>query len=385
MIINSDSGPVEVTACPDTGSDKNIISRALINDMGLEMTRSTVDTKQFELANGRLVEAVGEVVVSCSFGAGNPHENSQALQCLFFVFSSLAVPIIMGLEFLSETETHTKHRDRLVEQTIPSAQALSVNSVGRPGRNLVCQLGSYVGLASADTGSDLDLVSPQFASTRAFQMESAVHQIQFADGSFGLTSGIIRAQFSVGSLCEIKGFVASGETADREFYVLQNLTSDIIVGQETLEMFDVFRNHADSLIPDPLALGTSDLNIIRYVGKMERKVTKAVKGTTQAFKTIFSWDGSGSVANDLATVPEFLGLEAQRENARRELESQQSSPCRNHHDASAGPELSQSSTDSQPDENTSLFPGQRMSFCSVRGCPRSRNGGGENPRKRRRE
>ncbi|KAK3681002.1 hypothetical protein B0T22DRAFT_523786 [Podospora appendiculata] len=240
----------------------------------------------------------------------------------------------MGLEFLSSTETHTKHRDWLVEQVIPSAQALSVNSVGRPGRNLICRLSSYIGLASADTGSDLDLVSLQFASTRAFHMEPALHQIQFADGSMGFTSGIIRARFSVGSVSETKGFVPSGETADRDFYVLQSLTSDIIVGQETLEMFGVFRTHADSLIPGSLTLGMSDANIIRYIGKLERKVTNAVKGTKQVLKMIILGnDAASTTTNDPAAASESLGLDAQRENARRELESQRPSSCKDHQDA----------------------------------------------------
>lgn len=276
-------------ACPDSGSDENIISLELVDKLGLEMERVGSDEpRQFSIANGKIVTALGQVSTSCSFATGSLSEPSK-LECTFYVFHTLAVQLIMGVEFLQETETLSKHKDRLVEQSIPAMQSLRVNSVGKHRRGLICRLGTFVGCATVDTGSDLDLVSPAFAKSRTYKIEPEVGKVEFADCSVGYTVGVIKTSFVVGSMSASR-FHARGEAIDLDLFVLDNLTADILIGQGTIEELDIFNLHNESLIPNIPRLGESDINIIRYIGSIERGATTLWK----KFKNKFDTDTSGT-------------------------------------------------------------------------------------------
>ncbi|KAI0398013.1 hypothetical protein F5Y17DRAFT_464414 [Xylariaceae sp. FL0594] len=310
MVIGSGEDKVEIMACPDSGSDENIMSLEWADRLGLHIQKPGHQTTRFSLANGKITEAIGQVTAQCSFGAGPPL-NETMFACVFHVFKSLAVPVIIGMEFLEQTETLSKHRGRLVEQLVPSMQALRVNSVGRPRRNLICQLDSSVGCASADTGSDLDLVSLQFARSRAFKIESAYEQLEFADCSVGYTSGVINASFSVRKLSDVDGVLPRGDTLHLDFYVLEDLNADILVGQATIDDLDLFSLHRESFLPSGPKYGEPDVNIIRHIGALERLASKI----TNKLKDKASSGTSNSTESELAAE---LGLEDQRENARRE-------------------------------------------------------------------
>ena len=196
LSVITNSQVESVTACPDSGSDDNIISSELANRLGLLVT----DTEQeiwpsFSLANGTRVSAIGRVTVTCGF---ERDPNYAVFDCVFYVFQKLAVPMIIGMEFLDSTETMTRNRNRLIEQIVPSMQALRVSSIGRPEKNIICQVDRRLGCATADTGSDLDLVKMQFAASRGFHVEEGSEQLDFADGSTGYTVGVITAAFFIG-------------------------------------------------------------------------------------------------------------------------------------------------------------------------------------------
>ncbi|KAG6358463.1 hypothetical protein INS49_014347 [Diaporthe citri] len=239
-----------VIACPDSGSDDNIMSRKLADQFGLQvMDIQHPAPSTFVLANGRTVSAVGQVY--------------------------LKFPMIMGIEFLQATETLTKHGDRLVEELVPSIQALRVCSVGRSKRDVVCRVGNYVGCATADTGSDLDLVSPEFAASRVFDVEDSCVELEFADGSTGYTIGMIKTAFSIGRVSDVEGFIPRSKEMLLELYILDNLNADILVGTDTIQDLQAFSGHEDCFIPAMPRLGESDLNIIRYIGAVERGFSRA--------------------------------------------------------------------------------------------------------------
>ncbi|KAM0512462.1 hypothetical protein ACHAPE_008785 [Trichoderma viride] len=183
-----------------------------------------------------------------------------------------ALLLIMGVDFLQETETLSKHKDRLIEQFIPAMQSLRVNSVGKPKRGLNCRLGTFVGCATVDTGSDLDLVSPAFAESRAYKIEPEVEKVEFADCSVGYTLGVVKTSFVVGSMSASE-FHPRGEAIELDLFVLDNLTSDILIGQDTIDGLDIFNLHNESLIPSIPRPGESDINIIRHIGSIERRAT----------------------------------------------------------------------------------------------------------------
>ncbi|KAI8293437.1 hypothetical protein K4K59_005676 [Colletotrichum sp. SAR11_240] len=94
-------------------------------------------------------------------------------------------------------------------------------------------------MALADTGSDLMLVSSDFAQRRGLVIETGrkYHtEVELADGTRTWTSGIVsRATWAIGNdpvLCD--------------FHVMHGLPADIILSKTYLFERDVFSNHSES-------------------------------------------------------------------------------------------------------------------------------------------
>ncbi|KAB5572029.1 hypothetical protein GE09DRAFT_1268445 [Coniochaeta sp. 2T2.1] len=316
MIASGDKSVI-VTACPDSGSDDNIISHDFAMSAGFKIQVSDSEPRRFSVANGKVVEAVGQVQAHCAFVT----EDKRIPDCIFHVFNTLAVPVIMGMDFLRQTETLTKHTYRLVKELAPAMQSLRVNSVGKPKQSLLCRLNNYVGCARPDTGSDLDLVSRTFANSRGFAIEPAFEQLEFADCSIGYTSGLVRGTFSVGDFSDVRGFLPRGEAIDLEFYVLDSLNSDILLGQDTIDELGIFSSHVQSFIPSLPCLGESDVNIIRHIGKLERSVSEKLKKLKHTILASTPPRRDDDQSQDFETQTK---LHEQRENAR--LEAVRSQP-----------------------------------------------------------
>lgn len=269
LIVFTDTQEGSTIACPDSGSDDNIMSRKLADQLGLQIMDIRDPTPPiFVMTNGRTVSAIGQVRLKCAFKQGSPV--TSPIDCVFYVFQTLAVPVIMGVKFLHATETLTKHRDRLVEELVPPTRPLRVCSIGRMKRDVVCRVGNYVGCATADTGSDLDLVSPSFAACRNFNVENSSLELEFADGSTGRTMGMIKTEFSIGRVSDVVAFIPRSEERSLEIFVLDNLNADILVSADTTQALQAFSGHEDCFVPAIPRLGESNLNIIRYIGTVER-------------------------------------------------------------------------------------------------------------------
>lgn len=159
---------------------------------------------------------------------------------------------------------------RIVEETVPHMHSLQVNFVGRSRKSLICRLDTYVSLATADTGSDIDLISGDYARRRGFPIDEAFHDIMLADGTVEQTCGLIRSSFTVGLVDDVRGFMPKSQTISLDCFVLTNLSSDVLIGQDTIEELNIFANHSESFIPSIPLTGESDVNIICYIGKAER-------------------------------------------------------------------------------------------------------------------
>ncbi|KAK4207816.1 hypothetical protein QBC37DRAFT_432872 [Rhypophila decipiens] len=342
LVLHTKGGQFRVTGCPDTGSEDNIVSLELVKRLDLPVKPVDKDTRMFSLANGKRISAVGQTSFRYTFGGDE--ESNILSECIAYVFETLVVPLITGAEFLTQTKIFTERRELLVEEMIPMMQSLRVNSVGKPKQSLVCRLDTFVGCANADTGSDLDLISPDFARTRAMKIEPAMEQLQFADGSISYTSGLVETSFAIGVVDNVRGFVQSGRTLNLDFFVLESLSSDILVGQDTLEELSVFMKHNKCLLSVAPSLGLSDCNIIRHIGSIETKLSKMADLATKVVDKVLR---RPATANAELHTPgctvrterqNFIDI--QRENARlEELNSPESSTM-----TSFGPGLSTSDT-----------------------------------------
>ncbi|CAN9174618.1 unnamed protein product [Alternaria alternata] len=244
------------------------------NDVAKTLGYSEYDVlaekKKFTLANGNIVESIGQISSVCSFGT--EVETSATMTCVFYILLKAAMPIIMGLEFLEQTKTMTEHRERLVRVPRPVYQALSVCSVGKPRRLLMCELDFQATLAIPDTGSEIDLMSTSFASARGLEVYPGEELIELADGSIVTTNGFARADLSVMSVIKGQSYTTNETTVD--FLLLDSLVHDLIVGEEVLEELKVFGNYYHALISTSNESKSLELKGIRHLGAVDRIVSK---------------------------------------------------------------------------------------------------------------
>lgn len=253
----------EIPACPDSGAEENILSRAMATSLGLDAVVDTNHFENFVLGNGKQVVSIGRLNVECAF-AKDP---AVVLTCTFHIFSNLIVPLIMGASFLRQTETLTRYRNRLQERAENNNLPLRVMHISGTRERFRCYINSKERLAVADTGSEMDLMSATMARLSPYR-EMKLHkdaEVEFADGSTASISSQIFSQFSPHP---------SIKWSPKWFYVLDGLPSSVLLGEETLEKLDAFNHEHSTVVQQRDALGF-DLNTIMWLKRPEKKIADA--------------------------------------------------------------------------------------------------------------
>ncbi|KAG9192915.1 hypothetical protein G6011_11649 [Alternaria panax] len=246
--------------------------------------------KQFTLANGKVVEAIGQLELVCSFRT--EIESSVTMTCVFYVLLKVAMPVIMGLDFLEQTKMMTEHRERFVRVPRPTYQALSVCSAGKPKRLLACGLNHLVTTATPDTGAEVDLMTTSSAVVFGFPVHPEEEMIELADGSIVTTNGCVLASLWVASADKLgRPIFSHSNYIIAKFFLLDSLTHDVIVGKESLEALGVFEDHQHALISAPDDSKFLGLNGIRHLGPVDRIVSK--------MKRTFCGASSGTGIDDM--------------------------------------------------------------------------------------
>ena len=243
-------GQNNLDTCADTGSAFNIISRDTAEKLDLEMHTDPDDLKVFELADGRCVHSIGKVWEYCSF----PDDPGIRTRCAFYVWDKCSTSVIMGRPFLEKTkvmETPSRFSQRL-NPMIGKANLPTVRLIGASHSRLPCYIDGKLVSANPDSGSDLDLMSAQFARVSGFEIKrhkAGRSRMRLADGTIAESIGYVDKEISVG-----KG------TYLTRFQVLPGLRSDILLGDRTLVEADVFNTklvmltevqcHSSPCIPD---------------------------------------------------------------------------------------------------------------------------------------
>jgi hypothetical protein len=99
----------EYQACPDSGSEKNIMEESFAIKHDFTIRRRLKDQKQFELGNGKIVWSVGRVCVPLELPGSTLGQKKR----WFHVLSNCPVPLILGMKFLREAEILKKNRHML--------------------------------------------------------------------------------------------------------------------------------------------------------------------------------------------------------------------------------------------------------------------------------
>ena len=260
-----------IATCPDSGSEENIMSKDVTLHIGLAVEDSIDNQKEFRLANGKIVKALGRISVTCAF-AKDP---STQHQCWFYVFQSMITPVIMGMAFLRATETLTKYKNRLHCSMIPRNVPLRLYALNNPVQRLRCWVGREPMLANADTGSEVDLISLAYAKSKGYTMNklgSCDNRVQFADGTSAFLAGKVRLYISLKSC---KTFQEVRDNCfEHTFYVLGGLTSDILFGEEFLDEQDAFHTYDTGFVTEESADVCSQVNTIVWFKTPERFLAK---------------------------------------------------------------------------------------------------------------
>ena len=254
-----------IIARPDSGSEENIIAADTLSTLDLKMDLALQHCKEFRLANGKSVRALGRVVTKCTFAKDSTLE----FDCIFYVFQSLTSALIMGMPFLDETQTLVKYQYRLQPRSIRSLGPFHLSSLNSPRKRLYCLVDSQPRFANADTGSEIDLMSLEYVLKRNFSMTAVgLHDstVQFADGSTSELLGKVNVFIILGT--------PEGPRIDMTFYVLDGLTCDVLFGEEFLDKTRAFETYRDAFSIIECDDGTAEVNGIVWFNTLESHLSR---------------------------------------------------------------------------------------------------------------
>ena len=227
--------------CPDSGSQENIMAKAISDQLDLSIDDAAEHQKEFRMANGKVVKALRRTSVDCAF----TKEPDSQHQCSFYVLKSLIAPIIMGMAFLDATETLTKYKHRLQSPLVPCTGSMQLYGVDNPVQLIQCLAYLREILANADIDSEIDLVSLAYARRRGYYLEAVYfsdNRVQLADGSVAFLAGKVNISIFFGDF-DSKFYdweeVLRTEI-QRTFYILEGLTPDMVLGEEFLDDTNAF-------------------------------------------------------------------------------------------------------------------------------------------------
>jgi hypothetical protein len=218
-------------------SSDNIISEAYAAGLGVSINRDPAKRRRFRNACGRVFTSVGVVLVDVAF----PDDPSKIWRnCRFYVVKTCAAPLIIGDSFLRHTSTLTNNKHRLKKLSFPVKTPWRVCYMDVPRRLLHCSIYGKRVLASADTGSNVDLVSLDYAMRRGWQirkMPAGTGSVSLADGTVKEITGYVNVSLRIAGVVHLQ-----------TLYVLDGLMCDVLLGDETLDKLDVFNRYANYFV-----------------------------------------------------------------------------------------------------------------------------------------
>ena len=254
-------GGKEIKAQHDSGAEcGNFMHCDLASKLHLRLRNKKGDCKRFSIGNGKIVKALGRVKAICAFAK----EAQTKMECWFYVFNELASPLIMGSRFLNKTKTLSDHVHRL-EDCMPNPGVLPmVNLIGstqRAKRRFAANIDHRLALINADSGSDLDLMSSTYVRAHGYQLDRRRRcrkRVSLANNTVAETIGQVQATLTLGD----------GSTYLKTFDVLPNLTSEVLLGQFTLEEINAFTFHRNSFVDVFAGQRHLELSVLGYLGKV---------------------------------------------------------------------------------------------------------------------
>ena len=254
-------GGKEINAQHDSGAERgNFMDCDLASKLNLRLRTEKGDCKRFCMGNGKIVKALGRVRAVCAF----VKEAQTKMKCWFYVFNELASPLIMGSQFLEKTKTLSDHVHRLENCILKPGIVPMVNLIGstqHAKRRFTAHIDHRLTLINADSGSDLDLMSSAYVRAHGYRLDRRRRcrkRVRFADNTMAETIGQVQATLTL----------EDGSMYTKTFDVLPELTSDVLLGQFTLEEIEAFQNHKSSFVDVCAGERYLELSVLGYLGKV---------------------------------------------------------------------------------------------------------------------
>ncbi|OBT43773.1 hypothetical protein VE00_06272 [Pseudogymnoascus sp. WSF 3629] len=197
----------------------------------------------------------------------------------FYVLKNCPVPMVIGMKFLREAEILTRHRHLLESCPAEMSNISSLLWIGSPRNRLRCTVDGRQLVATADTGSDLNLMSLACAEREGFRIDKRIEartQIAVGNGKVIDTLGQVYVsnltldwrepeaeppeQSPRGPANDVplepdsQGGAYPPQGGDDDlyiaFHVIENLPCDVVFGQKFLYDTDAF-NKCPELLDIP--------------------------------------------------------------------------------------------------------------------------------------
>ncbi|KAL1871655.1 hypothetical protein Daus18300_004655 [Diaporthe australafricana] len=268
---------------PDTGAVVNAISEDYALSIGAVIKRPP-HQNDFTNAKNRKFKKIGETQLVVLIPDTDMRRlTGRKWTCSFAVVKQLAAPLVIGLRFLRMTQTYTKLAHLLVKKTL-SVFHDHLHGLKRVWRimhmdlltqKMACYLDDRAIFAALDSGSDKDVVSLDYASSRNWKtipLPDGEGYVMLANSELVKLIGYIEKAFQV----------PGGYLESRRFYVLDGLASDVVLGDPTIEALDLFNNFKGDLIDLDTAEDMDCFHMIQWVetiDKMGEEVEQILSGS----------------------------------------------------------------------------------------------------------
>ncbi|KAE9362992.1 hypothetical protein N431DRAFT_489935 [Stipitochalara longipes BDJ] len=250
-------------ARPDTGSDRNIISRAYAKKHGILIRKHKTKVENFRLGTGTFARSIGKAHIKTSV-PGIDFEDIVR----FHVMEECANPLIMGSEFVREIQLYTRNKHLLVEYGFFRHRLPILNRAGTRRQYIPFTADGHSLMACPDTGSELDFISEECAVRCGFVINASDDvrlRVMLGDRSIVETIGDV----NIDSM-ELKSHGSFAHT----FHVLRGLDCDAIFGEELLEELDAF--NTCEIILGGEESSELQFNALGNMGYVQKKASKLI-------------------------------------------------------------------------------------------------------------
>ncbi|KAF5673452.1 hypothetical protein FHETE_3366 [Fusarium heterosporum] len=262
-MVEARVGKHRVDALADTGAQSNFVSAQFVEKLGLIPDDRT--TNRIQLPGGKQVLSPSTVKIPFSFRG---EREEYMLDC--WVIPGCTRDLILSGPFLRTTKTLTTFKNRIKMSLRRSLRTrLHCNLLGDERQRLWGSLNGRSALALPDTGSDVMLISAEWATGNMLEIDHGPEhrlELELADGSRVSTSGIVHnAMWTFGD---------SAQDVCCDFYVLDDLCVDVVFSNDFIFELDVFSRFNHLMIDLDSTFDLPEFYNVRLISKYSQELAR---------------------------------------------------------------------------------------------------------------